>query len=80
MNAHDEARAAVHLERAVREVAVKRQRQADGPQKCDAAHRPSSGQVNGTAKASRADAWTVQNTTIAVNVSQRRDGREGRAK
>ena len=50
-----EARDAVHLERAVREVAVERQRQTDGAQKCEAAHSATKPQRNGTKKTSSAD-------------------------
>src|SRR4030088_2910978 len=41
--------------------------------KCDAAHRPTSGQANGTANTSRADAWTTQNTTIETVVISKSD-------
>jgi len=38
--------------------------------KWEAAHSPSIAHVKGTRKASRADAWTAQNTTIAIMLSK----------
>ena len=38
--------------------------------KWETAHSPSIGQVNGTRKASRTDAWTAQNTAIATRLSK----------
>jgi hypothetical protein len=60
----EQPRAAVHLERPVRVVAVKGQRQADARKKCDTAQSATNPHVNGTTKTSRAETWTSQKITI----------------